>query len=296
MKHRYLLLSALIHILISGLTFLRFNVINIPKTEVIEVEFKEIINADKVRGSKQSKPRSVNSNIKKIELFPRTRAASLLARVEENAEAAKTPDVFGLKSHFNDSKTYDKDISEIFGDNGNQNWSYYKEVYNRIDSSLMFDSILAQYNHFGKVFVQFKVDSDGLLIVDGLKTDAADAILKVHVLRAIKKSLSEPIELVKKSKLNQYTLFNAVFDFRFGDPRRNFLKQEAFGKPVFVFRRNTLERPVDKKLLSYLLDQGVVDNPFLIAERLKKYNKKKYLEDIQFDPFENYRRDVFYLM
>lgn len=287
---RAIVFSLFIHILIMATIFFDQNSSEMIKTEVVQVEIRDVIKKpiNKISGNKSAK--------KSLLLFPKMDTMNLLSKVENNAEA---PGEFSTKkqaNYFNDAKTYDDSIHDIFGENGNENWSYYKEIYNRIDTNLIFDSLLAQYSHFGRVYVQFKVSDNGLLNLEDLKTDAGDAILKVHVLRAIKKSLNQPIESVKNLKFSKYTLINAEFNFRYGDYKNNFYKQSNFGRPVFVFNRVTQEKPIDKKLLSYLIAEGVLDNPFLLAERFKKFNKKKHLEAVQFDPFENYKHDAFYLM
>lgn len=197
-------------------------------------------------------------------------------------------------SEFSAQNTFDTNIDEIFGVDGNKNWSHYREIYNRIDSNLVFDSLLAQYSHFGRVYVQFKVTESGIFKLEDLKADAGDAILKVHVLRTIQKSLSEPLEKSKFSKNIEDTVFQARFDFKYGDSEINFDKQKDFGKPVFVFKRATLEKPVPTELLDQFLTGGVTPNISLMYERWQKYNKKKHREAIQFDPFESYKRDAFF--
>ena len=281
---RTLLVSFCIHFVVVALIVLNQSSFEINKTEVVEVEFKDTVpkqfrKIDKTAGAKLAK--------KSFLLFPKMDALDLLSKVEKNN---KEP------SYFNDKKTYDTDISGVFGENGNQNWSYYKEIYRRIDSNLTFDSLLAQYSHFGRVYVQFKVTEDGLFKMEDLKTDSSDPILKVHVLRAIKRSLSKTLESINYSKIDKYTLFQAEFNFRYGDYKNNFYKQENFGRPVFVFNRVTQEKPIPKELLGQLLSGGVTPNISLMYERWKKYNKQKRLDAVQFDPFENYKRDAFYVM
>lgn len=293
MSLRVLAFSFLGHALIFVLIFLDQKSSETIRNEIVEVEFKDIIQKKNTINNKYTGRKLIQKNFL---LFPKMDAMSLLSKVENNN---KISDDFGVKkqsSYFSDAKTYDADINEVFGENGNQNWSHYKEIYKRIDSNLLFDSILAQYSHFGRVFVQFKVTADGLFKLDDLAIEADDSILKVHVLRAIEKSLILPIEPAKKLKFSEYTLFKAEFNFRYGSYKNNFYKQNNFGKPVFVFNRATEEKPINKELLSYLLADGVMDNPFLLAERLKKYNKKKHLAAVEFDPFENYKRDFFYSM
>lgn len=253
------------------------------KTEPIAVEIK-VAAAPKKSGQARIRNSTIGS------LFPVMSAQSLLAKVERNKSIPATP------QKFNDSQAYQSDISDVFGENGNKNWSYHREIYRRINANLTFDSILAQYNHFGRVYVQFKVNEDGFLDLENLKADAGDPILKVHVLRAIKKSLLKPLENIDREKLFEVGFFQAEFNFRYGDHNENFDKQSNFGRPVFVFNRATGEKPVPKEMLDHLLSGGVTPDISLMYDRWQKFNKKKHLEAIHFDPFENYKRDAFYLL
>lgn len=288
-------LSLLIHAIIVLVFFSGELKTPDKKVELLQFEIKET-------PKKKILVKDLRSNEKKTaasgSLFlPSMNSQSLLALVEKNSGEAATNTKTTYQ--FNDQKTYDPSIEDVFGDNGNQNWEYNREIYRRIDTNLLFDSILAQYNHFGRVYVQFTVTENGLVNFSGLKTDATDAILKVHVLRAIKKSLLQPVEsmkAMKKLKLIPETVFQAEFNFTYGDHNNNFAKQNNFGRPVFVFNRSTTEKPVPKELLEQLLTGGVTPNISLMYERWQKYNKKKHLESIQFDPFENYKRDSFYRM
>lgn len=278
MFNRNVLYSLVLHALLC----LPFFFVKKPlevKTIPVEIEIKAAVPVKKQNGVKAAgKPAG--------QLFPVMNAQTLLAKVERNSQNSP--------KHFSDSGIYQSDISEVFGENGNKNWAYHREIYRRIDSNLMFDSILAQYNHFGRVYVQFKVNEQGQLDVDNLSAEARNPILKVHVLRAIRKSLLTPIENIDREKLFELGFFQAEFNFRYGDHNENFSKQSSFGRPVFVFNRATTEKPVPKEMLDHLLSGGVTPNISQMYERWQKYNKKKHLEAIQFDPFENYRTDAFY--
>lgn len=280
MFNRNVLYSLLFHALLCVPFFTGKKEIAIEAVPV-EVEIKTVAALKKHSGVK-------TSALAKGSLFPVMTAQKLLAKVERNSSLP------AQSRSFNDSRTYQSDISDVFGENGNKNWAYHREIYRRIDSSLMFDSILAQYNHFGRVYVQFKINESGGLDLDHLSADAGDPILKVHVLRAIKKSLHNPLENIDREKLFDVGFFQAEFNFRYGDHNENFSKQSNFGRPVFVFNRATTEKPVPKELLDHLLSGGVTPNISQMYERWQKYNKKKHLEAIHFDPFENYRRDSFY--
>lgn len=280
---RNVLCSVLFHFLLC-LPFLFVNSELKLKTEPVAIEIKVAMAPKKTGQVRQRQTKTSGT------LFPVMNAQSLLEKVERNNSIPFQP------RNFNDSRHYQADISDVFGENGNKNWSYHREIYRRIDATLTFDSILAQYNHFGRVYVQFKVNANGFLDLENLKADAGDPILKVHVLRAIKKSLLKPLENIDREKLFEVGSFQAEFNFRYGDYNENFAKQNSFGRPVLVFNRTTSEKPVPKEMLDHLLSGGVTPDIALMYERWQKYNKKKHLEAIHFDPFENYKRDDFYLL
>lgn len=301
MRARYVLISLLVHAAFIVNIHLGIQSSDKKHTELVQIDFKEVSSVLKNKGIKSlSVSRVANRKAKaklKYGLFPKLSSEDLLAQVEKKSTAQ--PNSFSNEvagRHFNDSQTYDKGIDEVFGEGGNHAWSYFEEVYRRIDTNLVFDSLLAQYNHFGRVYVQFELNDDGLFSFNNLKAEADDPILKVHVLRAIKNSLSSPFESTKRPKYIRIPTFKAEFNFKNGSSHVNTQKQNTFGMPVFVFNRATLEKPIHKKLVSYILEDGVFENPFLISERIEKYNKKKYLEAVQFDPFINYRKDPFYTL
>lgn len=79
------------------------------KPEKIEIEIKvaAAVKKTKTTGAKSS------AKIKGL-LFPAMNAQSLLAKVEFNSS------VPAAKSGFNDSRTYQSDISDVFGENGDR--------------------------------------------------------------------------------------------------------------------------------------------------------------------------------
>jgi hypothetical protein len=275
MRPAVLLVSLGLHLSIAFFLFysLPSSIQSMP--EAVEISVIEKVRPKlKVAGlSRRSKVRFVSKDSLDSAFFPRL--------------------VPAISGSYSDSRPYDTSISEVFGADGNQNWSFHHEIYSRIDSGLVFDSLLAQYGHFGKVQVQFSVTQEGLLLLENLKVQADDQVLKVHVLRAISKSLREPVNPVKFSKVEGNIIFQAQFDFSFGE-ESNFIKQKNFGRPVFVFKRSTIEKPVPREVLEQLLSGGVTPNISLMVDRWKKFNKKKYLEGVQFDPFEGYKNDPFY--
>jgi hypothetical protein len=288
------LISGFIHLGVLSFFLFTNGVFKNEVPEVVEVEFNEIVKIKKA-GQAGRKTSKRGSKLDVAEFFPSISNSSLLGKVQNNTEWAKAGKM-KPENEFNNSSTFRAGAEDMFGEGGdNKNWSYYQEIYRRIDSHLMFDSLLAQYGHFGQVYVQFKVTPDGVFMMEDLRTDASDSILKVHVLRAIKKSLSESVDKTKFAKVVTPTLFKASFAFTLAHHENNFYtKQSDFGRPVLKFTRATSEKQIPRELMDHLLSGGISHNPFVMAERWQKYNKRKYRDSVQFDPFASYKRDVFY--
>lgn len=176
----------------------------------------------------------------------------------------------------------------------NKAWEFHRQIYERVDSSVMFDSILAQYNHFGRVFVQFEVDFQGRLLNSGLRVAAADPILKVHSMRALRAGLRESFKTEKWNPSRKNAKINMKFEYLAGPSELNRQKQTDFGKPVMSIKRFTTEKPLPNDLQDHLLNGGIDLNVFAMVERWQKYNKRKKLNSLDFDVFSRYRRDPDY--
>lgn len=183
--------------------------------------------------------------------------------------------------------------AEGFISDGNQ-WSYFQQVFQKIDEQLLFDSLLAQYGHFGNVYVEFEVDEQGHFVERGLKVTADDAILKVHALRALIKGLRESFDKTKWNPTGKSQVFQAHFSFMYEKYGDNTKKQTAFAKPVLKFTRTTSEKAIPTNLKEQLLTGGVHYDLFTVAERWQKYNKRKKLREQEFDPFSTYKSDPLY--
>ena len=225
--------------------------------------------------------------------FPKTNFDGVVQQVAQNTVQEK---LAKAEENSVQGRLRRSGLDQVFGENGNRNWAHNQEVYTRIDSHLQFDSLLAQYNHFGAVLVQFNLDDHGLLLLNSLKVKAADPILKVHVLRAMQAGLSEPMNETKGHRDQPSALYQAQFNFKKGSSENNFVRQQSFGRGVFLFERTTEEKPVADSLSGQLADLSLLGNPLLVAEKIDKYNRKKRRENLKFDPFENYRHDPFYLL
>ncbi|WP_413559119.1 hypothetical protein [Bdellovibrio sp. HCB209] len=195
-------------------------------------------------------------------------------------------------ANYADNLNYIGDADGFISD-GNQ-WSYFEHVFKKVDEQLLFDSLLAQYGHFGNVYVEFEVDEQGHFVQRGLKVTADDSILKVHALRALIKGLRESFDKTKWNPTGKSQIFQAQFSFLQGSPGDNQIKQKAFAKPVLKFTRTTAEKPIPTNLKEQLLTGGVHYELFSVVERWQKYNKRKKLREQEFDPFSTYKADPLY--
>lgn len=268
-----------------------------PRTDV-STAVKQVVPKKSSKGQSQSKAEPVLANgLTRAQtesiFFPKTNYNDISQMAAENTAQEKLAQA---EANSVRGRLRNSGLNQVFGEDGNRNWAHNQDVYTRIDSHLQFDSLLAQYNHFGAVLVQFNLDDHGLLLLNTLKVKAADPILKVHVLRAMQAGLSEAANDTKANHDQPGAAYQARFDFKRGNPGDNFIKQQSFGQPMFVFQRSTTEKPIADNLVGQLADVSLLGNPLLIGEKIEKYNRKKRRENLKFDPFENYRRDPFYLL
>ncbi len=71
--------------------------------------------------------------------------------------------------------------------------AFYRELHRAIDSHILFEHRLAEYDHFGYVFFRFAVNVDGTLIPETLRASAQDRVLKVFAARALRAALAQPV-------------------------------------------------------------------------------------------------------
>ncbi|MGE9745456.1 energy transducer TonB family protein [Bdellovibrio bacteriovorus] len=289
---RWILTSVAIHALaLSALWLGKPAAIEVPHSpDPIPVEFAVV---EKSHAPSAGPKRGILSGASQaMGAKPGTITKSLFKTYDFNDSEDVTENSDGPARDFRDRATYALESANVFADT--DNWDYHREVFRRIDSELMFDSILAQYNHFGTVMLQFEVDEKGYLLEKSLRASSEDPILKVHAVRAVRKALTEKFQELKWSSEN--TIFQAKFEFLSDSPSLNFRKQREFGKPVLNFTRATKEKPVATNLQDHLLNGGIDYDAFAMVERWQKYNKKKRLDVGEYDPFAHYRKDPAYLL
>lgn len=212
------------------------------------------------------------------DLFGTSNATAMAKKIEAFSEGFENEDALGPGNSLGDS----------------DNWDFHRHVYTQIDSRLIFDSLLAQYNHFRRVQMKFTVSGKGLLLGDSLSARSDDRVLQVHAARALRAALAEEFPQTKWAAGRKEVTFAAQFDFIQTSASTQPEKQRGFVKPRLHFQRVTSEKPLANTLGDHLMNGGIDYNLFAAAERWEKYNKRKMLQNAQFDPFEHYKKDPAY--
>lgn len=172
---------------------------------------------------------------------------------------------------------------------------FYGELHRRIDTNLLFDTTLAQYGHFGNVYLMFAVQNDGSLVPNSLRAFAADGILKVRSAWAIRKglktALEKPQQLPKPKELWITARFFWAEEDRCGE-------LSGANGPYLTFCRSTSDRKVEQgKLgaLGYVASKGInALDPTVAYDAYKTYKRKEFRDTAQFDPFTRERNDPDY--
>lgn len=174
---------------------------------------------------------------------------------------------------------------------------FYGELHRRIDTNLLFDSILAQYGHFGNVYLMFAVQNDGSLVPNTLRAFAADGILKVRSAWAIRKGLKGALEKPRQLEKPKELWITARF---FWAEEDRCSQLAGANGPYLTFCRATSERKVEQGKLGtfgYMASQGIsVLEPTNAIDAYKRYKRKEFRETAQFDPFIKERSDPDYFL
>ncbi|UYL10635.1 hypothetical protein B9G69_008610 [Bdellovibrio sp. SKB1291214] len=284
-----LILSIALHAFVGGAVVFFASPDLRKSTEVIQFEIQDAPKsklefAGSGNGGHRGKSIAIKPKGSNLNLFGKGYVADSKVKVQN--------EIAGPSTDYRDHAMYIGDAESFISD-GNQ-WTYFEQVFKKVDEQLIFDSLLAQYNHFGNVYVEFEVDAQGRFVERGLKVTAEDAILKVHALRALIKGLSESFDKAKWNPTGKSQIFQANFKFVQNSYSENRRKQSAFAKPVLAFNRSTPEKPIPTNLTDQLLTGGVHYDLFSVTERWQKYNKRKKLREQEFDPFAAYKADPLY--
>lgn len=173
--------------------------------------------------------------------------------------------------------------------------SFYEELHRRVDSQILFDDLLAQYNHFGHVYLMFAVEPDGTLIPNSLRAFAADGVLKVRSAWALRKGLKGPVEKNLRLEKPKELWLTARFFWSDDTRCRNLTTVNG---PYLTFCRSTQTKPIEKNALGavgHVATSGLDSlDPTTAYERYKQYKQMDFRRTAQFDPFVKERGDPDY--
>lgn len=209
---------------------------------------------------------------------------------DHRAAVTKDPTHMSVLGDFKDPATYDE--TEGLGSKYGEYLFFHQEVHRQIDSRLLYQTLLAQYNHRGWVYLQVDVDADGKIIADSLRGAGDDAVLKVHSARAIRSALKEKMsETIRPCKFVRST-FN--LRFYYGPEGHELRCRPGANGLMLTFCRFASEKVVSKNLADHVLSGGIHPNPFVSVERWQQYQAARIRAAGEFDPFSEYRKDPDY--
>jgi hypothetical protein len=182
-------------------------------------------------------------------------------------------------------------------DEGNAIRGFLEAVYNRVNNRLIFDSIFAQYGHFGAVYIQFNVDHRGVIDSASIRTSAKDKILKVHAIRsALLPGLATPLKENLWLDERPALKLRARFEFLKGSVDQNLFDSnpEKIAGLALSFRRFTPEVKVARTLGQHLVNGGINYDLFAMYDSWEKYNKARERRRLDTDPFSIHKADEYY--
>lgn len=208
--------------------------------------------------------------------------------IAQSDGSSEAPALDDPQSYGFNAKTYDK---------GNAIRGFLEALHSRVNNALVFDSILAQYNHFGTVYLQFEVDKRGTLRIETLRASTTDRILKVHVIRsALVPALREPLK--ESFWLTGRETIQLRARFQFVRSRKQTTlwddNPETISGYSLTFRRFTPERAVPRTLGDHLVNGGIDSDLFAMYEAWQKFNKARERRRLDVDPFAVYKADPMY--
>lgn len=255
----------------------------------------------KEASSQSGSPSRTGKRISRQNLFPSS------SPISKPGQPTPTLDR-GLGS-IDDDGQYIEAMTDAFGDNAE--WSFLHYLHQKVEEELSFDRLLAEWGHFGTVYVEFWVDDQGLLLPNRIRVVADDSILKVHSLRALRRALAKPFAETKWNRSKESIKVHAKFDYLSGELRIG--KQRAFSKRKLVFQRKGFSGRVptdfweqmgqgfsdsvqftETELSKKYGGGGVSVDVLALVDSWKKRNKKVKQIYRGFDPFDDYRKDPDY--
>lgn len=236
------------------------------------------------QSSKWSKKSSNPSNLEKFLPPPLGwRAENPLGKTAPSTEELQAKE-FAWKQ----TNSYYSDLLSDSAGMDKQQIQFVGSLWKEINDSIVESPYLSEYGHVGKVFLRFEVDKNGELLEGSLRASADDHILKVFAARAVRKAIKEKRYVFPIEKM----IVNTQFSWAgYEDCRsqrgihQNFLSFCKYGED----KRKTFSN--SEKMATYL---KALSFGFGAAEAIKEYKKEEFRRNVNFDPFEEIRRDPDY--
>jgi hypothetical protein len=195
--HLGLFSSILLHLLIAaGLFWTITRQSQEPAALTIEVDVESLPNQKTARGEKPTfnakktfQRRASQTRLAKF--FPQPNFGAGLTSGSEEKDPSKAERIL-ISQTWQDASSYMPTLQTAVEFASRS--AFYEELHRRIDVQILFDDVLAEYNHFGKILFYFAVNADGTLIPETLRAEALDRVLKVRAAKILRRSLAKPMD------------------------------------------------------------------------------------------------------
>ena len=202
--------------------------------------------------------------------------ASFQKRQDANPEAAN-PSWLESSSYWSDEFSAYSGMTKIEIRRNQALWSY-------IDKNIFESDYLSEFNHTGQVHISFKIDTQGTLVEESLRACAADRILKVIALKAVRQALIQ--ENFKSANPMVYFAQFSWSDYQTCQRLRG-IKQNYLSFCHYA-EDNRKSFSTAEKLKTYL---GALNYGPGALDEIQKYNREQNRRNTEFDPFSNLRNE-----
>lgn len=190
----------------------------------------------------------------------------------------------------------------------------YEEIFRRVNSNLIYDSILGEYNHFGSCYFYFAVNNLGTLFPESLRARCSDRVLKVKSARILRKVLREELPESLRFRTSEKHWIAARFVFARKAPcaalngsAGNFLTfcrtnstspvaSSRLGDFMEAGELGTRDPSENKKEIHEALGPALPHQDLQVGYRgnyedFLDYDQRRYRKETKFNPFQSEERD-----
>jgi hypothetical protein len=189
--------------------------------------------------------------------------------------------------NWNLSKNYLSNDLSSFDELSMDEVRFEKVLWKEIDQSIEESQYLSEYNHTGKIHIQFEIDRNGQLIEASLRACGEDAVLKVYAMRALRKALLNENNEIKFLNIN--TKLFAQFswsDYESCKSLRGINNKFLSFCHYAVNARKSFS--AGERTATYL---KALNSGFGAIEEIQKYNREQSHREELFNPFEKLKND-----